>query len=63
MWNFMPLTSKGTPKSLPRLGLINKKNIGSKHCNGSKTFIKYSNHMADIQENIEEHNPNEKNAK
>ena len=48
MWNFMPLTSKGTPKSLPRLGLINKKNIGSKQCNGSKAFIKYSNDMADI---------------
>ena len=45
----MPLTSKRTPKSLPRLGLMNKcKNIGSKQCNGSKAFIKYSNDMADI---------------
>ena len=39
--------------------LINKKeSTDLKHLNDVKAFIKYSNDMVDIYENIEEQNPN-----
>ena len=38
--------------------LFNKhEDLGLKHFNDSKDFIKYSNNMYDIYENIEEYNP------
>ena len=41
--------------------LIKKReNVGTKHFNDSKAFIKYSNDMDDIDKNIEEYNPNKK---
>ena len=41
--------------------LINKReNIGSKHFNDFKTFIKYSNDMDNIYKNIEKYIPNKK---
>ena len=41
--------------------LINKReSLGLKHLNDSKAFIKYSNNMDDIYENIKEYNPNKK---
>ena len=41
--------------------LINKrKNTGLKHLNDSKTFIEYSNDIADIYKNIVEYNPSKK---
>ena len=43
--------------------LIKKREgVGLKHCNDSKAFIKYSNDMDDVYENIEEYHPN-KNSK
>ena len=32
------------------------KKVGLKHYQGSEAFFKYSNHMQDIQKNIEEYN-------
>ena len=41
--------------------LIKKReDVGTKHFNGSKAFIEYSNNMDDIYKNIEEYNPNKK---
>ena len=41
--------------------LINKReSTGLKHFNDSEAFIKYSNSMDDIYENIGEYNPNKK---
>ena len=38
--------------------LVNKReNVGLKHCNDPKTFIKYSNDMDDKYENTDEYNP------
>ena len=43
--------------------LINKhERVGSKHCNGPKTFIEFSNNMDDIYEYTDEYNRN-KNRK
>ena len=43
--------------------LIKKREgVGLKHCNDPKAFIKYSNDMDDVCENIEEYHPN-KNSK
>ena len=39
--------------------LIEKReDVGSKHFNDSKAFIKHSNEIEDIYKNIEENNPN-----
>ena len=39
--------------------LIKKReDVGSKHFNDSKAFIKHSNEIEDIYKNIEENNPN-----
>ena len=44
--------------------LINKReNTDLNHFNDSKAFIKYSNDVDDIYENIEEYNPNKKRKK
>ena len=41
--------------------LIKKReDVGTKHFNDSKAFIKYSNDMVGVYENIEEYNPNKK---
>ena len=41
--------------------LIKKhEDVGTKHFNDSKAFIKYSNDMVGVYENIEEYNPNKK---
>ena len=34
--------------------------FGTKHLNGSKSFIEYSNKMADIYKNIQNYNPSKK---
>ena len=42
--------------------IIKQERKGSKHLNGSKAFIEYSNDMDNIHKDIEEYNPNKKCA-
>ena len=37
-----------------------REDVGTKHFNDSKAFIKYSSNMVDIYKNIEDYNPNKK---
>ena len=54
------LYAKDRNKAKYQFLVKNREAIGTKHVNGSKTFIEYSNNMDSICRNIEEYNPNKK---
>ena len=54
------LYAKDVSESKYEYLIRNRENTGIKHLNDSKTFIKFSNTMNDIYENIDNYNPKRK---